>query len=220
MKCYICGRSPEDFKDFVNVESSKVGEAIKTLQVQMTGYKRAYEASRSRFIDGKTRVRDLNSEIARLKISTIKTDLDSFRKIIPSIDLIVEYFDTARPPGATTIGDVAELIAQEPMYSTMPEMISIEKQIAELMSFEFDPNSIRFFERTIEKTEISEAQAGIDRAVHSLTRGNPENSSTYQTPRIKYFLCPVCNSMLHESARAAFQTSLAANDFGDDDDYR
>jgi len=220
VKCYICRRSRADFDELLRLDSSRIEVAINQLRVQIVEHQENYKILRRHFIENKGIVQNLRPEIASLKISTIKNDVETFQRMTPELALILQYFDELQPSGATTVADVAALISREPLFSNIPEVIGLEDLISKLSSAKFDASTVKFVERTIEKTEIGAFPVEVDRVVNQLTRSEAQPVESYSTPKFTYCLCPICNSVLQESARGAFRVIEAANDFGEDEDFQ
>lgn len=136
-KCYVCGRSVQDFSHIHDEVISQLGkqliQAKRELEVLLQNRRQTYER-----ITESTR----NNPNMSLTVQTIKTDVESFKEIIPYVTELIDFYD--RYENQLSLGSSSRLKLID-LLSAMgtkdtPEIISKRKEI------EFLEHSLNHYE--------------------------------------------------------------------------
>lgn len=125
-KCYVCGRSVQDFSHIHDDVISQLGkqliQAERELEILLQNRRQTYER-----ITESTR----NNPNMSLTLQTVKTDVESFKEIIPHVTELIDFYD--RYENRLSLGSSSRLKLID-LLSAMgtkdtPEIISKRKEI-------------------------------------------------------------------------------------------
>lgn len=89
-KCYFCGRKPEDFRKLQDKIGKEFDREINKAREEFKQVNSKFQTENQEVIDQLRAVEPKNLD---LTIRTIKTDLETFRNMIPNLDNILSHYE-------------------------------------------------------------------------------------------------------------------------------
>lgn len=251
-KCWICKNTEDYFLEQKKNLIEAVETQIKECETFSATIIESTKAKLGFSDENKTKVKNIKSVYSEMTFNAVFENRNNFLQLEPNLEIIFDYTDKyyGRNPNFKTVKDVIDMFLQEPVeqrYSS--ELRMNDRKLENLRNQKADIEKITtfFIEKEITSSSIDNVRNKLKNNAEEPRRNfsfgfnrfndrnlqKEEKSFDFSFSRLgfeinrKIYLCPICVSLLGESALASFEIKEAQrraleaamdDDWGDEDD--